>query len=364
MQIQRQVLFWLVVAVVLLLLVALLKDILLPFVAGMVLAYFLNPLADALERTGIGRLGAAVLIVALVGILFTVALVLLVPFTANQLRQLAETLPSDVERLKSAFESWVAGWLGERYAMVKPNLERAFDELSQNWSSAVATIVRSLWSQGLAIINFVSLLLITPVVVFYLLVDWHPMLDKVDGWLPRDHVQTIRRLATDINAAVSAFIRGQGTICLLLAAYYAVALSWAGVRYGFLIGVASGLFSFIPFVGWALGILTASAIAVTQGWPNLPLLATVAGIYFAGMAVDSAILGPKIVGRQIGLHPVWLIFALFVSGYLFGFVGILVAVPVAAAIGVLVRFALDVYLGSSVYGGHAAPAPGKDYSGG
>jgi predicted PurR-regulated permease PerM len=200
-------------------------------------------------------------------------------------------------------------------------------------------------------INFLSLLLITPVVVFYLLVDWHPMLDKLDGWLPRDHVATIRRLADEINAAVSAFIRGQGTICLVLAGLYAAALSWAGVRYGLLIGLVSGLGSFIPFVGWALGLITAGAMAVTQPWPNVTLLLTVAGIYFAGMALDSAVLAPKIVGRKIGLHPVWMIFALFVFSYLFGFVGLLVAVPVAAATGVLVRFALELYLGSSVYTG-------------
>ena len=355
MQIQKQALFWLIAAIIVLCALAVLRDILLPFVAGMVLAYFLNPIADALERLGIGRLGAAILIVALVGVLFAVALVLLAPFTANQLRQLAETLPSDVERLKEAFQAWVESWLGDRYAMAKPSLERALDELSKNWSSSAASIVSSVWTQSLAIINFISLLLITPVVVFYLLIDWHSMLDKIDGWLPRDNVHTIRRLAKDINGAVSAFIRGQGTICLLLATYYALALSWTGLRYGFLIGLASGLFSFVPFVGWALGILTASAVAVTQSWPNLPLLVTVVCIYLGGMVVDSAVLSPKIVGQKVGLHPVWLIFALFVSGYLLGFVGVLVAVPVAAAIGVLVRFALDVYLRSSVYSGNRPP---------
>jgi predicted PurR-regulated permease PerM len=351
MRVQTQVLFWLVVAVALFLVVALLKDILLPFVAGMVLAYFLNPLADVLERTGLGRLTAAILIVAVVALAVAVALVLLVPFIANQLRQLTDNLPADLDRLKQAFEAWAASWAGDRFPMVRPGLERAFDELSQKWSSALGAILGSLWSQGLAIINFLSLLLITPVVVFYLLIDWHPMLDKIDGWLPRDHLHTIRRLANDVNAAVSAFIRGQGTICLLLAVYYAAALSLAGVRSGLLIGLATGLFSFVPFVGWALGLLTAGAVALTQGWPNVPLLLTVVGIFVVGMAVDAAVLGPKIVGQKIGLHPVWLIFSLFVFSYLFGFVGVLVAVPVAAAIAVLVRFALEMYLDSSVYGG-------------
>jgi predicted PurR-regulated permease PerM len=177
--------------------------------------------------------------------------------------------------------------------MVRPGLERAFNELSQNWSGAVAAILGSLWNQGLAIINFLSLLLITPVVVFYLLIDWHPMLEKLDGWMPRDHVHTIRRLADDVNGAVSAFIRGQGTICLILAVYYAIALSVAGVRYGLLIGLATGLLAFVPFVGWALGVLTAGAVAVTQGWPNVPLLLTVLGIYGAGIELylESSVYG-------------------------------------------------------------------------
>lgn len=355
MRVERQVLFWLAVAAAFLAVVALLRDILLPFVAGMVLAYFLNPIADRLERMGLGRVGAAIAMVAIVALLVVVATVLLVPFLANQLRQLADNFPGDLDRLKLAFEAWTASWLGDRFPMVRPGLERAFNELSQNWSTAIGTLVAALWNRGLAIINFLSLLLITPVVVFYLLVDWHPMLDKIDGWLPRQHVTTIRRLADEINAAVSAFIRGQGTICLLLAVLYAAALTWAGVRYGLLIGIASGLASFVPFVGWALGVITAGAVAVTQPWPNITLLLTVVGIYLAGMALDSAVLAPKIVGRRIGLHPVWMIFALFVFSYLFGFVGLLVAVPVAAATAVLVRFALEVYLGSAVYTGVARP---------
>jgi predicted PurR-regulated permease PerM len=362
MRIERQVLFWLIVGLIVLGLIALLKDVLLPFVAGMGLAYFLNPIADRLEQAGLGRLPAAILIVAIVAVLVVVATVLFVPFIANQMRQLAETLPADLEQLKAATERLVATWLGDRYPMVQPSLERAFAELAQNWSAAIGTIVKSLWSQGLAIVNFISLLLITPVVVFYLLVDWHPMLEKIDRWLPLDHAGTIRRLANEINDAVSAFIRGQGTICLILGCFYALALSMAGVRYGLLIGLATGVLSFIPFVGWALGLLLSGALAVTQPWPNLTLLLTVVGIFVAAMAVDSAFLSPKIVGQKIGLHPVWLIFALFVFSYLFGFVGVLVAVPVAAAFAVLVRFALEAYLNSSVYrgtGGDAPPAAGS-----
>jgi predicted PurR-regulated permease PerM len=202
--------------------------------------------------------------------------------------------------------------------------------------------------------------LITPVVVFYLLVDWHPMLARIDKTLPRDHAPTIRRLTEEINDAIAAFIRGQGTICLILGVFYAIGLSWAGINYGLLVGLATGLLAFIPIIGWLLGLITAVTIAVVQHWPDyLPLLKTIA-VLATGLAVDAAFLSPRYVGQKIGLHPVWLIFALFVFSYLFGLVGTLVAVPLAAAIGVLVRFAVQVYMGSGVYiGSTTVPADGS-----
>lgn len=351
MRTERHVLFWLLAAVGLLAAIATLREVLLPFVTGMLIAYFLNPLADSLERLGLPRAAAAAVIVVLAGLVLVVSMFFLVPFLTNQMRQLADTMPGDFERLKASIESWVAVRLGDRFPLFKSGLDRALSELEQSWSNSLGAFVKVLWSQGLALLNLISLLLVTPVVVFYLLVDWHPMVAKVDGWLPRDHATTIRRLAAQINDAVSAFIRGQGTICFILGAFYATALSWTGVRYGLLIGIATGMLAFVPYVGWALGFLAALGVALAQGGQDLLLVAKVAAIFAAGMAVDSAVLSPKIVGRKVGLHPVWLMFALFVFSYLFGFVGVLVAVPVAAAIGVLVRFALEVYLGSDVYRG-------------
>jgi predicted PurR-regulated permease PerM len=181
------------------------------------------------------------------------------------------------------------------------------------------------------------------------------MLDKLDSWLPRDQAPVIRRLATSINEAVAAFIRGQGTICILLAVFYAVSLSLAGIRYGLLIGIATGVLAFIPYVGWSLGLIAACGSALIQSTADLTPLLVVLGIFAVGMALDAAVLSPLIVGGKIGLHPVWLMFALFSFSYLFGFVGLLVAVPVAAAIGVLVRYGLEVYLASTVYRGSEKP---------
>ena len=356
MRVERQLAFWLAALAVLVLAIAALKEILLPFVAAIVLAYFLNPLADKLQDMGIRRIWAATLIVGLMALLLGLAVTLLGPLLIEQLRQLIAALPTDLERLSQTAEAFARSWLGPNFPAFKASLDRSVADVSQNWTATAATIVASMWSRGLALVNFLSLLLITPVVVFYVLVDWHPMLARLDATLPRDHAPTIRRLAGEINDAVAAFIRGQGAICLILGVGYAVGLSWAGIDYGLLLGLTTGLLAFIPIIGWLVGLLLASAFAIVQFWPQLTPLLKVVGVLAAGIAIDTAVLSPRLVGQKIGLHPVWLIFALFVFSYLFGLVGTLVAVPLAAAIGVLARFAVQAYLDSSVYKGTAARA--------
>jgi predicted PurR-regulated permease PerM len=355
---ERQLLFWLTALAIVVTMIAILKDILLPFVAGTVMAYSLSPLADWLEAQGVGRALSAALIVGIVSVLIALSLVFLVPLLVNQARQIAVTLPEQLERMKEIVEAFARQRLGPSFPSFQSAFERAVAELSQNWTSTAGAIVASVWSRGLALFNFLSLLLITPIVVFYLLVDWHPMLIRVDGWLPRDHALTIQRLAGEINDAVAAFIRGQGAICLVLGIVYAIGLSWAGLNYGLLIGLATGLLGFMPIVGWLLGLIMASTIALFQFWPDVMPLIKSASVLSAGLVLDTAVLSPRFVGKKIGLHPVWLIFALYVFSYLFGFVGTLVAVPVAAAIGVLARFALQSYLASSVYQGHAPAIEG------
>jgi len=343
--------------VLLVLVIGLLRPVLLPFVAGIVIAYFLNPAADRLTRWGFPRWLAAVLIVAVFVCVIAAALIFLVPLLLTQAQEFAVTLPEELSRLRGILETWARERLGSHYVDFRAGLDRASEALADNWASLAGALAGSLWSQGLALFNFLSLLLVTPLVVFYVLIDWYPMLSKIDSWLPRDHAPTLRRLAGDINAAVSAFIRGQGTVCFVLALYYSLTLSAAGLRYGLLVGLGTGLMSFVPFVGWALGLITATTIAVVQFWPDyLPILIVI-GVFAGAQVLDAGFLSPNIVGSKIGLHPVWLIFSLFVFSYLFGIVGVLVAVPIAAAVGVLVRFALKVYLSSDVYQGEGADAP-------
>jgi predicted PurR-regulated permease PerM len=360
MRVERQLWFWLAALAFAILAVALLRDILLPFVVAVVGAYFLNPVADRLQALGLNRTLAAVLIVGVAAVLIALALVLLVPILAEQVRQLVAALPSETERFKVALERYGREWLGPGFPSFQKAVDKALAEQSQNWAATAGAIMASVWSRGVALVNFVSLLLITPVVVFYLLVDWHPMLQRVDEALPRDHAPTIRRLAGEINDAVAAFIRGQGAICLVLGIFYAIGLSWAGIEYGLLVGLTTGLLTFIPIIGWLVGVIVTTSLAIVQSWPDFGPLLKALGVLIAGMAVDTAFLSPRLVGKKVGLHPVWMIFALFVFSYLLGLVGTLVAVPLAAAVAVLVRFAVQLYLASPVYKGSGVAAlPGN-----
>ena len=355
---ERHAAFWLISLVAFLLLIALLRDALLPFALAAVIAYFLNPVADGLQRMGVGRTFAAVLIIGLVTIAIAASIFFLLPLAAGQIRQLAQSLPNDLDRIRMWLEDVARQHLGQSFPGFKTSLERAMSELSQGSSGLLGAAAQALWNRGLALANLVALVLVTPVVTFYLLRDWPTMLEKIASWVPREHEATIRRLATDIDAAVGAFVRGQGTICLALGTLYSAALTAVGLRYALAIGLLTGLLSFIPMVGWSLGLVVAFVVALTQSWPDIALAFYVVGIYLAAMALDAGFLSPLIVGHRVGLHPVWLMLALFVFSALFGLLGVLVAVPVAAAAAVVVRFVRDRYLESSLYLGETAPPRG------
>ncbi|KUO57440.1 MAG: hypothetical protein APF80_01420 [Alphaproteobacteria bacterium BRH_c36] len=359
MQVERQAFFWLLVAVVFFFLVAQLKEILLPFVVGMGFAYGLNPAADRLESWGLSRLAASILLVGCLVVFFALSMVFLAPVVIEQVRQFAEVLPGEIQRLRELLESWARDNLGQSLPQADRSIAKAFDWVSGN-SDAVATwLAASLWSQGRALFAVVSLLLISPLVAFYLLVDWKRMLAEVDKALPREHAGALRDMGTDINAAVGAFVRGQGTVCLVLGIFYALGLWLVGLNYGVLIGFATGIMAFVPFLGWIVGTITATTLALIQFWPqSVPVLLVIV-VFLAGQALDAGFLSPKIVGPKIGLHPVWLIFALFAFSYLFGLVGTLVAVPMAAAVGVIVRYSLRAYRSSSVYTGKDPAAETK-----
>jgi predicted PurR-regulated permease PerM len=354
MHYERQALFWLIAAIAFAALLRVLAPVLLPFAVGLTLAYFLNPLVDGLSALKIPRGLSAAIILLLSVCLIAAAFVFLIPILAQQTESLITALPGELARLKGLLEGMARDRLGARFPEAEAAVSRGLTSLQDSLPGLATSVVQTLWSQGTAAFNFLTLMLVTPLVFFYALVDWPKLVAKVDSWLPRQSAPQIRVLMSEINDRVSAFIRGQGTVCIVLAAFYAIALSALGLRYGLLIGLLTGILSFIPFAGWALGLITATALAAVQYWPDVTAVLLVPGVFLAGQALDAAILSPQVVGSKIGLHPVWLIFALLTFSYLFGFLGLLVAVPVAAAIGVLVRFALRTYLDSSMYSGHDA----------
>ncbi|SDO82547.1 Predicted PurR-regulated permease PerM [Filomicrobium insigne] len=358
MRVEQQALFWLIAAVVLVLLIGLLQEILLPFVLGILFAYGLNPVADALERIGLPRVVSCLAIVALLVIAIVLVIVFVGPVLVEHVTQFANALPTELQRLQDLLQTWAQEKLGTHSPAALQAFNSVLTSLSENWEGVASWVAQSLWTQGRALFNVLSLVLITPLVVFYLLVDWKRMLGEVDRWLPRGHAAPLRQMARDINGAVSAFIRGQGTVCLILGCFYALSLWAVGLHYGALIGFATGVLAFVPVLGWAIGTLIGMTLAVLQFWPDTLPVMLVLGVFLAGQALDAGILSPNIVGSKIGLHPVWLIFALFAFSYLFGIVGALVAVPLAAAVGVIVRYGLKAYLASSVYTGEAPAAPG------
>jgi predicted PurR-regulated permease PerM len=351
---RRQALFWLAAALVLIGFLYLFRSILLPFVAGMILAYFLDPVADRLERLGLSRALATAIIVLGFLITFVIALMLVIPVLVSQLAEFINRIPSYVARLQFIVTDFDPHWLSERIGVEPASLREGLSGLLTQAAGFLTGLFQSLWSSGRALIDIAGLFVITPVVAFYMLLDWDRMVARVDSLIPRDHLPTVRQIATDIDRALAGFVRGQGTLCLLLGIYYAVGLTLVGVNFGLLIGLFAGVVSFIPYVGALLGLVLAVGVALVQFWPEWHMVVLVAAIFVAGQAVEGNILQPKLVGRSVGLHPVWLIFALFAFGSLFGFVGLLIAVPAAAAVGVLVRFAVARYLVSPLYKGRGS----------
>lgn len=347
---QRQLIFWLAALVLFVLGLWLLSEILLPFVAGLAIAYLLTPLTDRLERMGVNRLAAALLIITVVVLALIYLILLVAPILGSQLSSFIESVPGYVTTLQALLSDPSRPWL-QRLLGAGFNADKPIGDLITQGVSWLTTFLHSLWSGGRALVSVFSLVVVTPVVAFYLIYDWHRMVRTVDGWIPVHQRDTVRGLAREVDAAISGFLRGQTAVCLILGSFYAVALTLTGLNFGLLIGLISGLITFIPYVGSMTGLILSLAVAVAQFWPNYGSILMVLGVFLVGQFVEGNVLSPKLVGESVGLHPVWLIFALLAFGYLFGFVGLLVAVPLAATIGVLSRFAMRRYLQSSFYTG-------------
>jgi predicted PurR-regulated permease PerM len=346
---KRHLAFWIAVLLAFAFLLWLLSEILLPFVAGLALGYLQSPLADRLERLGMNRTLAALLIIGTVVLIFILVALLLAPILAEQAAALIAGIPTYVARTQALLSQSGPPWLQQ--FLHGGDAGKSVTGLVAQGAGYLATLIGSVWAGGKALVSFGSLLVIMPVVTFYLICDWHQMVATLDGWVPPQNRATVRRLAGEIDAAVSGFLRGQASVCLIIGIYYALALSLIGLNFGLLIGLTAGVLTFMPYVGSMTGLLLATSVAVGQFWPHWGSIAGVVGIFLVGQFVEGNVLGPKLVGEHVGLHPVWLIFAMFAFGYLLGFVGLLIAVPLAASIAVLFRFGLSRYFESPFYQG-------------
>lgn len=348
---------WLLILGGSLVLLWLLSNILLPFVLGMAIAYFLDPVAERLQRIGLSRTFSAVIIIVGFFILATLVFVLLLPTVVEQVVGLVSRLP---QYFSALFDLGRSMW--ERtLSMLDPNevnqLKAPFASAVQRLTELLATFLNGVFDQSLKIVNVLTLLSVTPLVAFYLLRDWPRVLETVDGWLPLEHAATIREQAQAIDVVLAGYVRGVATVCITLGAFYAVALSVVGLNFGLTIGLIAGGISFIPYVGTFVGLVTSVGVAAVQFWPDWVMIAVVLGVFFTGQILTDYVLTPRLVGDRIGLHPLWVIFGLFAGGALFGFLGILLAMPVCAAIGVLTRFAIAQYKESELYLGERAVQP-------
>lgn len=346
----RKALVWAAIVVAFFVFIVLFKEVLLPFVVGLAVAYFLDPAADWLERRKAPRWLAATLVIVFFALCVLAVLVLAYPLIKTQFAAAAEALP----RYAKVIEDRLAGFLAFTSESLDENemqrLKEAIGGQVGEGLKLLSRLVARLFDGGMAIVNVATFVFVTPIVAFYLLRDWDRLVAWMDDLIPRQHADVVRSQARLIDETLAGFVRGQASVCIVLGLFYGLALTVAGLQFGFVVGVLSGILAFIPYVGSIFGLFASVGLALLQ-FDDLLRVGIIAAIFLVGQAVEGNVLTPKLVGDRVGLHPVWVIFALFAGGAVLGFLGMLLALPVAAAIGVLARFAVAQYRESPIYAG-------------
>ncbi len=348
--------FWLIAVLAAGILIYLLAPVLTPFVVAALLAYLGDPLVDRLERLRIGRwrlgrTGGVIVVFFSLLLLLAVALLLLVPLLEKQISRLISQVPGYVEWLQEV----AVPWLSDRLGITVPSLDSAqlTEMFKENWQGA-GGIAAGIWSgvskSGMALIGWLINLFLIPVVAFYLMRDWDRLIDRIRALIPRPAEPTVSRLARESDQVLGGFLRGQLLVMLALATIYSVGLTLAGVELALLIGVIAGLISFVPYLGTIVGVGMGAAASLFQVGELWHLVAVLA-VFSVGQIAESVVLQPLLIGDRIGLHPVAVIFAVLAGGQLFGFLGILLALPVAAVLMVLLRYLHQRYENSVVYAG-------------
>ena len=347
--VRQQLFFWGILLIVSIILLSFIGNILLPFLAGTALAYLLDPLADRLQKVGFNRLWAVIFISIIFILIFAPLAVLIFANLVDQLTKLISAAPAISEKLTTVLNGTLPSKLSETFNLDQSNLP-----VGEFLKSTIIIIMSNLVNSFSSLLSIVGLMLITPVVTIYLLLDWDRLVAKIDKLLPLDHAETIRNLSKEIHDVIAGFIRGMGSVCFILGIYYAIALMFLGLEFGLIIGVFAGLLTFIPYLGAILGGVLAIGLSTMQFWGDWNTILLVIGVFVLGQLMEGNFLTPKLVGNSVGLHPVSLLLALSIFGSIFGLVGMIVAVPIAASIGVLVRFLVNQYLNSQIYTGKSS----------
>jgi predicted PurR-regulated permease PerM len=349
--VKQQLTYWGLASVVFFLVLWFLAPVLAPFLVGGAIAYFMDPVADRLQRLGLSR-AVATTVISLSALMVSVLLMLaVIPSLAAQLTALIDATPRIFQRLQTVLTEQFPELLDEN-SVIRKTILSVGDNL-RAWGTEAA---KTVFTSALGVLNAVLFLVVVPVVAFYLLLDWDNMLARIDALLPRDHAPTVRMLAGRIDSVLAAFVRGQISVCIVLGVYYSVTLMLAGLEFGLVVGAIAGAITFIPYIGALVGGALAIGLALFQFWGDPISIGIIAAIFALGQLLEGNVITPRLVGDSVGLHPVWLLFALSAFGSVLGFVGMLVAVPVAAAIGVLARWGIEQYKDSLLYRGTANTA--------
>ena len=338
--------YWGIAAVLFFIALWFLGSVLLPFLVAGAVAYFLDPIADRLERLGLSRVAATTIITLVAGLIVVLLVLAVVPLLVQQLAALINAAPDIASKLE-AFVTRQFPDLSDSTSIMRQSLAQIASAIQAKGGAVAQGLITSV----LSVVSWLLFIVVVPVVAFYLLMDWDHMVARIDDLLPRDHAPVIRQLAREIDAVLAGFVRGQLTVCLIIGGYYAVALMSAGLQFGLIVGAIAGVITVIPYVGALIGGVLAIGIAFYQFWGDWLQIGIVAAIFGFGQFMEGNVLTPRLVGKSVGLHPVWLMLALSIFGAIFGFVGLLVAVPVAASMGVVARFALTRYRESPLYQG-------------
>jgi len=350
MSTKERALFWLIILVIIAVFIAHIHGILLPFIVAIATAYFLDPAVDRLEAFNMSRLSATFTIMGIFFGILIILILLLAPLLYNQFQEFSEKIPEYSQYVQQNLIPRISKLLISTNAASAQDIQNALKDVSGTAFRFLGEMLADIWHSGLALVNLISLLVITPVVTFHVLRNWHKIITTIDGLLPRQHIEEFRYQFSLMDKALSGFIRGQTNVCLIMGTYYAIGLSLVGLQFGFFIGFMTGILTFIPYIGVFVGTLTGITVAFFQFDHSIGIL-MVAAVFVLGQLLEGNIITPKLVGDKVGLSPVWLIFGMLSGAALFGLMGVLIAVPTTAVVAVLIRFAVSKYLQSALYTG-------------